>query len=1186
MYLKNIEVQGFKSFAQKINFEFHNGITGIVGPNGSGKSNVGDAVRWVLGEQSAKQLRGGNMQDVIFSGTELRKPLSFASVAITLDNSDHKLPVDFEEVTVTRRLYRSGESEYRINGSSCRLKDINEMFYDTGIGKEGYSIIGQGQIDKILSGKPEERRELFDEAAGIVKFKRRKNTTLKKLEEEQQNLVRVTDILSELTKQLEPLERQSETAKIYLAKRENLKELDINMFLLEYEHTGNLIRELEEKTRIAENQLKEAQDAHSRTKDEYERLEKILEELNERMEALREESRDRAIRKQQLSGEINVLHEQILAGEQNDSHYRSRLLAVQEDTEKKSAYQKALEEQKADLQANLREIDRKLADEQKKMDNIQSSIEECTQAVEDGKNEIIEILNSRANTKGKAQRFDAMKEQLDIRKAGISQRILSLKTQEEEQQSAIDQAQKEYDTITKAIQETREEGSRLTKEIHAIQETLKQQNTQLEKEQTSYHREASRLESLRNITERYDGYGNSIRRVMEQKNHVPGIRGVVADIIHVEKNYEIAIETALGGSIQNIVTDNEQTAKQMIEFLKKNRYGRATFLPLNSISSRGEFNQRGALNEPGAIGLASGLVTAEKEYDGLIRYLLGRVLVVDHIDHAIAIARKYRHSIRMVTLEGESLSPGGSMTGGAFKNNSNLLGRRREIEELEKKVKELAAGYNEIRQSMEDNRSRRNEMRDTVAALQQKFQEQSIQQNTARLNIEQLEKKAEEIRGGYTRIEREQEEIRLQARDMQADNIKITQELEASKRDEEELETFIETRQKELEDWKKDEAETSEKLERIRLDASASQQKESFIKENLRRLKEEIEILSKEREEILDSLEKGSQETAEKRKTIDKVRKEIEGFAAKEEAAAKQLEKWQQEKEERTKSHKEFFEKRDELSDQISLLDKECFRLKTQAEKIEENREARISYMWEEYEITPNNALQYRKEEMNDRHVMKQQIHKLKDEIRALGSVNVNAIEDYKELLERHTFLSGQYNDLLEAEKTLEQIIQELDEGMRKQFSEKFGEIQKEFDKAFKELFGGGRGTLELAEDEDILEAGIRIISQPPGKKLQNMMQLSGGEKALTAIALLFAIQNLKPSPFCLLDEIEAALDDSNVGRFAGYLQKLTKNTQFIIITHRRGTMNAADRLYGITMQEKGVSTLVSVDLVENQLTQ
>ena len=1185
MYLKNIEVQGFKSFAQKINFEFHNGITGIVGPNGSGKSNVGDAVRWVLGEQSAKQLRGGNMQDVIFSGTELRKPLSFASVAITLDNSDHKLPVDFEEVTVTRRLYRSGESEYRINGSSCRLKDINEMFYDTGIGKEGYSIIGQGQIDKILSGKPEDRRELFDEAAGIVKFKRRKNTTLKKLEEEQQNLVRVTDILSELTKQLEPLERQSETAKIYLAKRESLKELDVNMFLLEYEHTGNLIRELEEKTRIAENQLQEAKDAHSRTKEEYERLEKSLEELNQRMDALREESRDRAIRKQQLSGEINVLHEQILAGEQNDSHYRSRLLTIQEDTEKKSADREELEEQRADLQAKLREISKELSDEQEKLDNIQSNIEECTQAVEDGKNEIIEILNSRANTKGKAQRFDAMMEQLDIRKAGISQRILSLKTQEEEQQSAISRAKKEYDTITEAIQAIQEEGSHLTKEIKAIQETMKQQNIELEESQRAYHREASRLESLKNITERYDGYGNSIRRVMEQKDHVPGIRGVVADIIHVEKNYEIAIETALGGSIQNIVTDNEQTAKEMIEFLKKNRYGRATFLPLNSISQRGEFTQRGALNESGAIGLASGLVSADKEYKGLIGYLLGKVLVVDNIDHAIAIAGKYRHSIRMVTLEGESLSPGGSMTGGAFKNNSNLLGRRREIEELEKKVKELASRYNEIRQSMEDNRRKRNEMRDIVSSLQQKFQEQSIGQNTARMNIEQLEKKAEEIRGSYVRIQREEEEIRRQTREMQADNAQITQELETSKKDEEELETFIETRQKELEDWKKDEAQTLETLEKIRLDSSASQQKESFIKENLKRLKEEIGVLSKEKEEILDSLEKGSQETAEKRKTIKNVQAEIESFAAKEEASLKQLEKLQQEKEESTKSHKEFFVKRDELSNQISLLDKECFRLKTQAEKIEENREARISYMWEEYEITPNNAQQYRKEELSDRHVMKQQIHKLKDEIRSLGSVNVNAIEDYKELLERHTFLSGQYNDLLEAEKTLEQIIQELDEGMRKQFTEKFGEIQKEFDKAFKELFGGGRGTLELAEDEDILEAGIKIISQPPGKKLQNMMQLSGGEKALTAIALLFAIQNLKPSPFCLLDEIEAALDDSNVGRFAGYLQKLTKNTQFIIITHRRGTMNAADRLYGITMQEKGVSTLVSVDLVENQLT-
>ena len=1186
MYLKNIEVQGFKSFAQKINFEFHNGITGIVGPNGSGKSNVGDAVRWVLGEQSARQLRGGNMQDVIFSGTELRKPLGFASVAITLDNSDHKLPVDFNEVTVTRRLYRSGESEYRINGSACRLKDINEMFYDTGIGKEGYSIIGQGQIDRILSGKPEERRELFDEAAGIVKFKRRKATTLKKLDEERQNLVRVTDILSELTKQLEPLERQSEAAKIYLTKRENLKLLDVNLFLLEYEHTGIQLKDLEEKTGIANGQLKEAQEALARTKDEYERLEKELEDLNGRMDALREESRDRAVRKQQMEGQINVLNEQILSGEQSENHYRSRLDAIREETGKKTSDKEALEEERTELRKLLKDVSEDLGKKEERLKEVQDNIEECTQAVEDGKNEIIEILNSRATTKGKAQRFDAMMEQLDIRKAGLSQRILHLKTEEEEQQSAITRAKKAYDLVTESIHRTNEEGRRITGEIKDIQEQLKEENVQLEAGQTAYHREASRLESLRNITERYDGYGNSIRRVMEQKDRVNGIRGVVADIIHVEKDYEIAVETALGGSIQNIVTDNEQTAKAMIEFLKKNRYGRATFLPLNSISARGEFTQRGALNEPGAIGLASSLVTADREYAGLVGYLLGKVLVVDHIDHAIAIAGKYRHSIRMVTLEGESLSPGGSMTGGAFRNNSNLLGRRREMEELEGKVKKLAAETASLRQKMENDRTRRNELRDQVSALQKKLQEQYVEQNTARMNVEQLEEKAKEIHGGYDRILREQEEIRRQSRDMQADNAKITRELENSQKDEKELEEFIETRQQELEEWKEEESEITAALEKIRLEASASQQKENFVRENLNRIRTELDNLHTEEEEIFRSLEEGNEETARKRENIRQVRASIEKAAVEEQEAEKQLEQWQKEKEEQTRNHRTFFEKRDELSDQISLLDKECFRLKSQKEKLEENRESRISYMWEEYEITPNNARSCRKEEWTDMQDMKQQIAGLKEEIRSLGSVNVNAIEDYKELLERHTFLSGQYNDIQEAEKTLVNIIEELDEGMRKQFTEKFRDIQREFDKAFKELFGGGKGTLELAEDEDILEAGIRIISQPPGKKLQNMMQLSGGEKALTAIALLFAIQNLKPSPFCLLDEIEAALDDSNVGRFAGYLQKLTKNTQFIIITHRRGTMNAADRLYGITMQEKGVSTLVSVDLVENQLTQ
>ena len=1184
MYLKNIEVYGFKSFAQKINFEFHNGITGIVGPNGSGKSNVGDAVRWVLGEQSAKQLRGGNMQDVIFSGTENRKPLSFASVSITLDNSDHKLPVDYNEVTVTRRLYRSGESEYLINGSGCRLKDIQEMFYDTGIGKEGYSIIGQGQIDKILSGKPEERRELFDEAAGIVKFKRRKATTLKKLDEERQNLVRVTDILSELTKQLGPLEKQSETARIYLAKREELKELDVNLFLLDHQRTGELLKELEEKLEQAQRELNEAQAAYDQTKIEYDRLEQELEDLNHRLDTLKEEQQQNALLKQQYEGQVQVLEEQISSGKQNSEHYQNRLTALGEDLDRRTQEKEKLAEDKLELQSRLKEIRASLSKETEALENIVSNVEECTQAVEDGKNEIIEILNSRATTKGKVQRFDAMLEQLNIRKAEISQRILRLKSEEEVLEKERLNAQKQYDAVTAVIHSTNEECVRLDGEVQKLQDELKKQNSQMEIGQTAYHREASRLESLKNITERYDGYGNSIRRVMEQKNREPGIKGVVADIIHVQKDYEVAIETALGGSIQNIVTDNEQTAKRMIGFLKKNRFGRATFLPLSNISGRGGLNQRDVLNEPGVVGTANTLVNADKEYSELVMYLLGRVLVVDNIDHAIAIGKKYRHSLRMVTIEGESLSPGGSMTGGAFKNNSNLLGRRREIEELERSVGILRKELEETQKSIGENRSRRNVLRDTIADFQQKLRQQYVEQNTAKMNLEQLKEKEGEIQNSYRQIDREQEELRHQAGEIRQDHSSIARELEDSQKDEKELETFIETKQKELEEWKAEETEKTHELEKIRLEESSLEQQNQFLQENLSRLNSEIAAFQKESQEITEDLVQSREEIHKKEEGIQELKNAAQECLLKEEQYGSQRAQWQEEKEKRSASHKTFFEKRDHLSEKTSLLDKECFRLRSQTEKIEEQREGQISYLWEEYEITPNNALQYRKEELTDRQAIKADVTRIKDEIRKLGSVNVNAIEDYKELLERHTFLSGQYDDIVKAEETLEGIILELDEGMRKQFTEKFRDIQREFDKAFKELFGGGKGTLELAEDEDILEAGIRIISQPPGKKLQNMMQLSGGEKALTAIALLFAIQNLKPSPFCLLDEIEAALDDSNVGRFASYLQKLTKNTQFIIITHRRGTMNAADRLYGITMQEKGVSTLVSVDLVENQL--
>ena len=1183
MYLKSIEVQGFKSFANKIVFEFHNGITGIVGPNGSGKSNVGDAVRWVLGEQSAKQLRGGNMQDVIFSGTETRKPLGFASVAITLDNSDHKLDIEYEEVTVTRRLYRSGESEYLLNGTGCRLKDINELFYDTGIGKEGYSIIGQGQIDKILSGKPEERRELFDEAAGIVKFKRRKATALKKLDEEQQNLVRVTDILSELTRQLDPLERQSETARVYLKKKEELKILDVNMYLAESAHIKEQLKETEEKYQISQNELQQTQTQFDQTKAEYERLEKELEELDTKIQEARTQASENALKKQQLENSVELLKEQIRAAQQNHQHYEERIQTIRQELDRRQQEAAGHEQEQEALKESLGEAAVRKKEAEEKLAILHQNIEETNQSIEDGKSEIIEILNQRASTKGKMQRYDAMLEQIGIRKAALSQRVLKLKSDESQQQEIIQGHQEKCKEIGAQMDGIQMEYRKVEREVGSLRSQMEEQNKKLEQGQTAYHREASRLESLRNIAERYEGYGNSIRRVMEQKDRQPGIHGVVADLIKVEKAYETAVETALGGSIQNIVTDNEQTAKVMIEYLKKNRYGRATFLPLTNMRSS-SFQNPAALKEEGVIGLADTLVTAESTYRTLLSQLLGRTLVVDTIDHAIVIARKYRHTLRIVTLEGESLSPGGSMTGGAFRNSSNLLGRRREIEELEGKVAALKEELQKIQKIILDKRERRNTLRDDLAEMTRQLQQLQISQNTEKVGITQAEARIREVRTGYGQLKAEGREIEGQIAEIKESSSSIREEMKHSTAREQEQEALVNSQQEILEKLQEQEASYSQELNQIQVAYASLEQKVSFTGENLSRIHQEEAAMRDELQQMQESLEEGGKEKEEKEQNILSIQKTIQEASRIREEDEAQMQQYLEKKEELNSQHKTFFSRRDELSAHISRMDKECFRLNSQKEKLEERQDNQINYLWEEYEVTPGQANTYRMEDMPERSVIRQQIAELKDAIRKLGNVNVNAIEEYKEILERHTFLSAQHTDLVEAAETLKGIIAELDEGMRKQFTEKFQEIRVEFDKVFKQLFGGGKGTLELMEDEDVLEAGIRIISQPPGKKLQNMMQLSGGEKALTAIALLFAIQNLKPSPFCLLDEIEAALDDSNVTRFAQYLHKLTKNTQFIVITHRRGTMNAADRLYGITMQEKGVSTLVSVNLIENQL--
>ncbi len=1184
MYLKSIEVHGFKSFANKITFQFHNGITGIVGPNGSGKSNVADTVRWVLGEQRIKQLRGASMQDVIFSGTETRKPLSYAYVAITLDNADHQLAIDYDEVTVARRIYRSGESEYLINGTACRLKDVNELFYDTGIGKEGYSIIGQGQIDKILSGKPEERRELFDEAAGIVKFKRRKAAAQTKLENEKQNLVRVNDILSELEKQVAPLERQSEKAKIFLRKKEALKALDINVFLLENKRLREELASAEEKYTLADRELKEVSEKYRNIKAEYDSVQEEVEALDDAIETARSALTDTGLMRGRLEGQINVLKEQINSAKGSEAHLNNRKSALEAELASKEKDKEAILSEKQNTDEEVRAITETAQTVKAELEEIQQKIAELNNCIEAGKNTIIGELNQRATIKSQIGRFDTMMEQINIRRAELNSRLLRAKSDEAAREENIKQLEEEFARITEELGQMNQQQEEFENELGRIRQTMIAKDGELRKNQTLYHQEKSKLEALSNLTERYEGYGGSVKKVMEQKEREKGIIGVVADIIKVEKKYETAIETALGGNIQNIVTDNEETAKKMIGYLKTNRLGRATFLPLTSITNPQEFKNAEVLEEKGVIGMADALVQIEEKYRDVARAMLGRIVVVDHVDNAVRIAKKFQYSVRMVTLEGELLVPGGAISGGAFKNNSNLLGRRREMEELEKQVKELRALVDRIDGEIQETKGRRNKLRLDVETLKADIQRKSIEQNTTRLNIAQARERMEEEEAGALSLAEEEKEIQSRILEIKQKKGAIAKELADSEELEKQTQEHILVFQKELEEKRQTETEAADRVAKWDLKVEKMLQTQTFKQANADRISSEMERSQAELTEILQALAENAVQVQEKQQSILELTRTIEASHEAQSESEKKLQEDISRKEELSAKQKNFFKSREELSEQMASLDKEVYRLNAQREKLEDSMEAQINYMWDEYEITLSDAAGIRDESMTDLSAMKKDIFSLKDEIRKLGDVNVNAIEDYKNLMERFTFMKTQHDDLVEAEKTLEGIITELDSAMRKQFTEKFAEISREFDKVFKELFGGGKGTLELQEDEDILEAGIRIIAQPPGKKLQNMMQLSGGEKALSAISLLFAIQNLKPSPFCLLDEIEAALDDSNVGRFAKYLHKLTKNTQFIVITHRRGTMEQVDRLYGITMQEKGVSTLVSVNLLDKEL--
>ena len=1045
----------------------------------------------------------------------------------------------YDEVKIARRVYRSGESEYLLNETSCRLKDVQEILFDTGIGKEGYSIIGQGQIDKILSGKPDERRELFDEAAGIVKYKKRKAAAEKNLEEEKQNLVRIEDILSELSKQVPPLERQAAKAKEYLKYRDELKNLDINMFLMEYERTGSELLETGRKKEIADNDLDTAKVSLEESKNQYESFEKQLNNLETVIEEETAELSEKKVQYNNYENNIKVLNEQINAIYQNEKHYKEQ---IENFNMRKSAFEKELEDYNTQLKKNNEEIvkaEKAKEENEIKLKELSEKIAAGQKEIDQCRNSMMEALNEASGIKAEENRLKTLLEQNNIKKAEFTQRVIKNKSDAAVFNETMEREKAVLDDVSEKIAKlntTNQEIKQNIAELDSKKENLDKEHRDV---QQKFHIENSRLSSLKNMAERYDGFGQSIRRVMEQKEKNSGIIGVVADIIKVQKEYEIAVETALGGSIQNIVTEDVQTAKDMIQYLKKNKYGRATFLPLTNVKAKQEIQAEGIMGQKGVIGIASSLVSTDL------------------------------------------LNPGGSMSGGAFKNSNNLLGRRREMEDLEAETGKLKTRLSGIEEELGSIVSGRQRIVEKSAANEKIIQELILKQNTARINYDRA-------LSDYKENEDKLSFIHLEARETEKRNDELKQALEQvglklsdNNGKNKSYEDTITLLNGQLGGWHKLEESISQENSAFMLEITSLESRRSFISENTGRVKQEIADIEKGIEEAVLNSSSTSQRVLGKQQEIADVQTGIENIKSCINKLSDGLVKRKEERVELSQKHKNCLAKREELASLVNELDKECFRLNNQKEQLDEKINSYTSYMWEQYELTYHSAEALKTNSSLSFNDMKKRIEELKGTIKSLGDVNINAVEQYNELMERYELLTGQHADLTEAAEVLVGIIEELDTEMRKQFEIQFQEINSRFNKVFKELFGGGRGTIELVEGEDILLAGINIIAQPPGKKLQNMMQLSGGEKALAAIALLFAIQSLKPSPFCLLDEIEAALDDSNVGRYADYLHKLTKDTQFIVITHRRGTMNTADILYGITMQEKGVSTLVSVNLLD-----
>ena len=1159
------------------------GITSVIGPNGSGKSNISDAIRWVLGEQSMKSLRGSKSLDIIFAGTQNRKSLGFAEASLVFDNTDGTLPIEYTEVTVTRKIYRSGETGYYINKVPCRLKDVLELFMDTGIGKDGYSIIGQGKIDEILSNKSEDRRHIFEEAAGIVKYRVRKAESEKKLEHTKLNLLRINDILAEIETNIEPLKIQAEKAKKYLNLREELKNIEIGLFLYNIEKYKKELEDIVKDEEIYKNQCNDEEGRLERIKALKEELKSEIDHITESIEEMSNLGFESKKEIEMLNSDINVSNTRIENNKQNKERFEKEIEELTARIKELEEEKKQKEEKKENLKQNREKFAKELEEKEKELTEITKKLSSKELEMEEHKKTVEE------NTDKKYELQASINEQ-DINYQNYQKRQTQIKNEITGNISELDNTRMKKEEIAKEFYEIESKRNKILTDLEEVNKEKQEADRKIKDFDSKINMlseekriKESKLKFLIETEKEKEGYIKSVKTLLKDcettKELGKGMHGVLANIIEVPEEYQTAIEMCLGSSLQNIVTENEEDAKRLIEHLRKNNLGRASFLPISSVKGKKLEKIRG--KNTGIIGIASDLIRYSKKYENIILNLLGRTVIVQDMETAIRVAKDNGYSFRIITVEGDVINPSGAITGGSVaKKTVNILGRGREIEKLQKEIKKLEEQIQKLEKEKENYQESIEHVLEKASAFEKELQETEITYATGKEKINSIEENITRLETRLNKLKEESKKLEEQKEESMKNKTDFQEKIQAINEENEKLKKIITEFAELNKDNQKYVDDLNFDITNLKISVSSFDESETSIEEIQERIHSEIESTNRSIENKKRQIEQIIQDNFDLEKAIEEIKEKIEKIKEEVKNSGSKIEEL---KEKRIQKNQKLAEQEEEINHKLKIIEDlkaQMVKVDVKRNKLEEDINGIINKMWEEYELTPNNVVDYRKPE--NVQLTQKKVKDLRNEIKELGSVNVDSIEEYKNLKDRYDFMCEQRVDLESTMAKLRKIISDMTSIMKEQFKEKFEMINKNFAEVFKELFGGGNASLRLEDKDNILECGIEITVQPPGKKLQNMMLLSGGEKAFTAIALLFAILKINPAPFCVLDEIEAALDDVNVYRYAEYLKKFSKNTQFLVITHRKGTMEAADTVYGITMEENGISKLLSMKLKNN----